>query len=372
VDVIYDFPLRTGRRVRHVDLALLSDRGCDRLRAYVIDGDAAEPLRDVTAADVPRAFPKRHEDPSPLQSPDAVSGLADNPLDDQNTAYGITLTRLEPWRGVQAFVTQRSRNVVAQFDIKSTGNGHVTYEKAREFRFPSVFKIPAPRGRHHKISWTPCREDVTEDVQLEGLVVDAERGVLYAAQELIGVYQVPVHGRLPRIVNVPQSALFERTKSFGRPYWAVPDEDEFACELEQPEEETEGTLFQPGNDAAAGQHLEADAEGVAIYPTGRRSGYLLVSSQGDNTFHVFDRSHVTHYLGGFAVEGTFDTDGLEVTNHALGDAFPFGLAVIHNGVGPEPESTEPINGFEFDGTSHFKYLGWEQIAAELGLAIAVE
>jgi 3-phytase len=369
VDVIYDFPLRTGFRVRHVDLAVLTDRGCDRLRAYVIDGDAAEPLRDVTAADAPRAFPQRFEDPSPLQSPGAPSGVVDNPLDDASTAYGITLTRLEPWRGVQAFVTQRSRNVVAQFDIVSTHNGRVTYEKVRELRFPSVFKIPSSRRHHHKIEWTPCREDPTEDVQFEGLVVDAERKVLYAAQELVGIYEVDLRGQLPRVVNVSPKALFERTKSFGRPYWAVPDEDEYACELEEPEEATQGTLFQPGNDAAAGEHLEADVEGLAIYSTGRRSGYLVVSSQGDSTVHIYDRSKVTRHLGAFAVEGVSDTDGLEVTNQALGDAFPFGLAVIHNGVGPEPDSTEPINGFEFDGTSHYKYLGWEQIAAELGLTI---
>ncbi|HKY35655.1 MAG TPA: phytase [Polyangiaceae bacterium] len=371
VDVIYDFPLRTGWRTKHVDLAVLTDRGCDRLRAYVIDAGAAEPLRDVTAPDVPRAFPERFDNPSPLQSPGASSGLVDNPLDDQSTAYGITLTRLEPWRGVQAFVTQRSRNSVAQFDIKPTADGRVTYEKVRELRFPSVFKVPAQRG-HGKQSWTPCRESPEDDVQFEGLVVDAERSVLYAAQELVGLWRIEIHPLLPRVVTVSQKALFEPTISFGRPYWAVPDDGEFSCELEQPEELPEGTLFQPGSDQAAGQHLEADAEGLAIYAVGKRSGYLVASSQGNDTFHIFDRDRVTRHLGAFQVEGTGDTDGHAIAKQPLGDAFPFGLFVNQNGEAPGPESTDDINGFEYDGSTQFKYLGWEQIAAELGLVIDLD
>ena len=38
-----------------------------------------------------------------------------------------------------------------------------------------------------------------------------------------------------------------------------------------------------------GGRIRADVEGLTIYPTGRRDGYLLVSSQGDNRFYVYDR-----------------------------------------------------------------------------------
>ncbi|HWA78514.1 MAG TPA: phytase [Polyangiaceae bacterium] len=373
VDVVYDFPLRKAGRVHWVDLAVLTDRGCDRLRSYVIDREASEPLREVTASDAPRAFPSRFEQPSPVQSPGAPSRVVENPLDDQSTAYGITLTRLDGVRGsVQAFVTQRSRSTVAQFELYGTPDGHVSYKKAREFRFEPVFRIPAESRRPRTIAWTPCREDPSEDLQFEGLVVDAERGILYAAQEVVGLWRIELDRRLPKVVRVPQSALFEKTKSFGLPYWAVPDGDEFSCESSAPDPLPAGTLAVAGNPAAAGEYLEADAEGLAIYPVGRKSGYLIASSQGDNTFHVFDRDQVRRHLGAFKVEGTGDTDGHAVAKQPLGDQFPFGLFVNQNGAAPEPASTDPINGYEYDGSTQFEFLGWQDIAAELGLAIDLE
>jgi 3-phytase len=372
VDVIYDFPLRRGAHFQNVDLAVLTDRGCDRLRSYVIDASLAEPLREVTASAAPRVFPERFESPSPLQSPGAPSGLVDNPLDDQSTAYGITLTRLDAWKGaVHAFVTQRSRNTIAELALTSTRDGRVSYEKVRELRFDSTFHIPAARGRG-SIAWTPCREDPKDDLQFEGVVVDAERGILYAAQELVGLWRVELSPRLPKLVKVPQSALFEPTKSFGRPYWAVPDEDEFACESSAPEAPPPGTLAARGNPAVAGQHLEADAEGLAIYSVGKKSGYLIASSQGDDTFHVFDRDRVRHHLGVFKLEGTAETDGHAIAKQALGSSFPFGLFVSQNGAAPAPASTEPVNGYDYDGSTQFQYLGWEDIASQLGLEIDLD
>jgi 3-phytase len=371
VDVIYDFPLRRGHRFEKVDIAVVTDRGCDLLRTYVIDAAAAQPLREVTAADAPRAFPKRFEQPSPYQSPGAPSQLIDNPLDDQSTAYGITLARLTPLSGVQAFVTQRSRGTVGQFDLRSTADGHVTYAKVREFNFNPVFNLKAANGKG-KIAWTACREDPADDLQFEGLVVDTERGVLYAAQELIGLWRVELKPFAPRTVTVDPRNLFEPTKSFGVPYWAVPDDGEYSCETEAPDDQPEGTVFVAGNARLAGEHLEADAEGLAIYPVGRRSGYLIASSQGDDTFHVFDRDRVERHLGAFQVEGTGDTDGHAIAKQPLGEAFPFGLFVNQNGEAPEPASTDDINGYEYDGSTQFKLSGWEQIAAELGLVIDLD
>lgn len=376
VDVIYDFLLIDGLRSRLVDLAVLTDRGCDRLRSYVIDPKApSQPLRDVTASDAPRAFPKRFETPSPLQSPGAPSGVVDNPLDDQSTAYGITLARLSPLEGVQAFVTQRSRTSVAQFDLKSR-HGKVSYEKVREFRFDPMFEIPAPntagKGKNKQIAWTPCREDPADDPQFEGVVVDAERKLLYAAQEVVGVWRIELSPKLPKLVKPSQDQLIEPTKSFGLPYWAVPDGDEYSCELEAPQEPVEGTLYAPGNPKVAGRYLEADAEGLVIYPVGKRSGYLIASSQGDDTFHVFDRDHVSRHLGAFKIEGTGDTDGHAVAKQPLSDAFPFGLFVNQNGEAPGPDSEDDVNGYEYDGSTQFKFLGWEQIAGELGLTIDLD
>ena len=36
--------------------------------------------------------------------------------------------------------------------------------------------------------------------------------------------------------------------------------------------------------------------------------------------------------------------------------YPLGLLVVQNGEAPEPDDTQPINGFEFDGATQFKYI----------------
>jgi myo-inositol-hexaphosphate 3-phosphohydrolase len=156
------------------------------------------------------------------------------------------------------------------------------------------------------------------------------------------------------------------------PYWAVPEGDDFSCESQAPEPPVVGTIFAEGNPAVAGQHLVADAEGLAIYAVGRKSGYLIASSQGDDTFHVFDRDHVRRHLGSFKIGGTGETDGHAIAQQALGDAFPFGLFVSQNGAAPAPAATDAVNGFEYDGSTQFKYSEWQDIAAELGLAIDLD
>ena len=53
VDIAYDVRLGRGPRAARVDVAVVSDRGCDRVRFYRIDlGDPDGPLVDITAAGV--------------------------------------------------------------------------------------------------------------------------------------------------------------------------------------------------------------------------------------------------------------------------------------------------------------------------------
>jgi 3-phytase len=92
VDVAYHIALGPSRRDPRVDVAIVSDRGCDRIRFYRIDPlDEDGPLIDITAADVARVFPTRYDQPSPLQPTGALEGWQENPLDDQNTVYGLTI-----------------------------------------------------------------------------------------------------------------------------------------------------------------------------------------------------------------------------------------------------------------------------------------
>jgi 3-phytase len=58
VDIAYDVRLGSQPRAARVDVAVVSDRGCDRVRFYKIDpGDPLGPLVDITAFDVPPFSP---------------------------------------------------------------------------------------------------------------------------------------------------------------------------------------------------------------------------------------------------------------------------------------------------------------------------
>jgi 3-phytase len=84
---------------------------------------------------------------------------------------------------------------------------------------------------------------------------------------------------------------------------------------------------------------------------------MLVSSQGDSSFHFYriDPRTATH-LGSFLIEGVGETDGVHDVPMPIGRRYPLGLLVVQNGDAPEPPNTDPINGFEFDGSTQLKYL----------------
>ena len=85
-----------------------------------------------------------------------------------------------------------------------------------------------------------------------------------------------------------------------------------------------------------GGHLEAEVEGLAIAYGPGRSGYLIASSQGNNSFAVYRRED-NDYVKAFTIKGADgidaveETDGIEVTTRDLGEAFPDGLLVAHDG-----------------------------------------
>jgi 3-phytase len=90
-------------------------------------------------------------------------------------------------------------------------------------------------------------------------------------------------------------------------------------------------------DLVSGPNLEADVEGVALAQRlDGAASYLVVSSQGDSSYHVYDlappHSHRRAYTvtASGAVDGATGTDGLAVTLADLGPLFPGGLVVVHD------------------------------------------
>jgi 3-phytase len=109
---------------------------------------------------------------------------------------------------------------------------------------------------------------------------------------------------------------------------------------------------------ADGQHLVIDAEGLAIDPRGRKNGYLIVSSQGDNAYAVY-KLPMVKYVGRFRIgdgtlDGTEETDGIDLITGDFGPKFPKGLFVAQDGDNA-PE------------TQNFKLVPWADIVRTLRL-----
>ena len=355
VDIAYSVRLGWGHDTRRVDVAIVSDRGCDRIRFFRIDpSHSGRPLVDITANDVPRVFPRRFEQPSELQPSGAVEGWIDNPVDDQNTVYGLTVAQDG---SNMVFVSQRERGLVRQLQFMPAGDGTLTYRRVRTFLFRTSFRLEDEHGV--KYGWTPCREAALEEPQSEGLVFDATNDTLYVAFETIGLYKLPLRRHTPTMVSVTDDQLIEPVKSFGRAYRAIPDDGEFECEYDPTGDPDPGDVIATGSAANAGQFLEADLEGLSIIESKPGKTLMLASSQGDSSFHFFDITrHLIQHRGVFFVEGVGDTDGVHYLPVPLGRQYPLGLLVVQNGDAPEPAGTGEVNGFEFDGSTQFKYVNF--------------
>ena len=150
------------------------------------------------------------------------------------------------------------------------------------------------------------------DTQPEGCVGDDESGTLYIGEEGYGVWRLDADPRQPA-----------QLVSFA----AIDD----------------GVLT-------------ADVEGLALYRT-EGAHYLVVSSQGDNSYAVYDTESAIH-LGSFRVgdhpeiDQTSETDGIAVTSTPL-PGFPDGLLVVQDGVNP-------------GGNQNFKLVSWTDVRPILG------
>ena len=105
-----------------------------------------------------------------------------------------------------------------------------------------------------------------------------------------------------------------------------------------------------------GVELVADVEGLALAPTGANGGYLVASSQGDNAYVLYDLvtgAYVNRFrLVDGLVDGTSETDGIEVMLGGFGPGYPAGLMVVQDG----------DNGNQ---TQNFKYISWRKVLEAL-------
>lgn len=159
------------------------------------------------------------------------------------------------------------------------------------------------------------------DSQPEGCVADDAHGILYLGEEAGGVFRIG----------------------------AEPD-DGNAVELV---------------DAVGAGHLFADVEGMTLYRTANEGGYLIVSSQGSDTYVVYDRAPPNAYITSFrigdgpVIDAATDSDGIDVTHVDLGGRFESGLFVVQD---------DHNEGF----TVNFKLAAWEDVVRATGDVLVVD
>ncbi|WP_405798103.1 phytase [Streptomyces sp. NBC_01506] len=307
VDLVHGMKVGSGRS----DLAVTSDRGSDRLRIYRVDGDnPSTPLTDITDPSAPAIFSASQEE-----------------INEQRTAYGLATWTDPATNRSYAVVSQRERTTLRLLELTAGAGGTVSYRTVRSLKLPSAFKLP--NGQ----TWTPCGEP-GEQPQVEGMVIDPETGTLYAGQETIGIWRLGADLR-----GTPK--LIDKVREYGVPGTYDEETDECA----------------PGADPGfGGTRLSADVEGLTLVHQEGGDGYLLASSQGDNSFAAYDRefSDRNEYEGGFQVtaasetlDGTEESDGAAALNKPLGPKYPHGLLVVQDGDDKPGEPDRDATNFKF-------------------------
>ena len=93
-------------------------------------------------------------------------------------------------------------------------------------------------------------------------------------------------------------------------------------------------------------------------------GYLVVSNQGADNYNVYRREGANEFVGQFhvvaneriGVDGSSETDGLDVVSAPVGSGFPRGLLVVQDGRNLSPSERQ-----------NFKLVSWADVARALRL-----
>lgn len=146
--------------------------------------------------------------------------------------------------------------------------------------------------------------------QVEGCVADDELGYLYVGEEDVAIWK----------------------------YQAEPDANSERTKV----------------DGVGGGNLVADIEGLTLAYGADENGYLIASSQGNDTFAVYRREGTNAYVKSFRIvaggkiDRVTNTDGIHATTANLGPLFPKGVFIAQDGS-------------DDSGKQNFKLVPWQLI-----------
>jgi 3-phytase len=220
-------------------------------------------------------------------------------LEVEDQTYGFCMYHSHKTGNLFAFVNDKS-GLYEQWQLKDNGSNKIIGEKVRSFRVGS---------------------------QPEGCVADDANGVLFLGEEEVGLWKIAA----------------------------------------EPNDSNELTLIDTvGLGQPNGGKLAADVEGMSLYiadPEDNKSGYLIVSTQGNDSYTIYERSAPHKYRGvitlSFEGARVGDTDGLDVIGMPVGSTYPEGMLVVQDGIYEKPD--------QLKRTQNFKYVSWQKIASTLNL-----
>lgn len=162
---------------------------------------------------------------------------------------------------------------------------------------------------------------------VEGCAVDDQTGQLFVSEEEVGLWHFDlIRGGAPKLID--------RVAPHGR--------------------------------------LVADVEGVAIYHAAGKPGFVVVSSQGDNSFLVYNlldgafRGRFTITASGH-VDGVSETDGVDIVSFAVNEQFPDGFFIAQDGSNELPSTGSATNVTPSVAKQNFKVVDWRVISRSLNL-----
>lgn len=152
--------------------------------------------------------------------------------------------------------------------------------------------------------------------QTEGMVADNRNGRLFVGEENVGVWKMDIDPADTTVVFLEESG-------------------------------TSNPMIRP------------DVEGITLWENGD-AGYLIVSSQGNFSYALFDRNPPHQYVTSFkivdgAIDGAEETDGLDIVGASLPN-YPQGLLVVQDGFNYEGTAQRPQN---------FKLVSWEAVLRQI-------
>lgn len=216
--------------------------------------------------------------------------------------------------------TQRLENVAAGKNNTFDAYGSCMYKSSKTGKFYYIVTSKTGVAEQYELSDTgrgvstrPVRR-INVGTQLEGCVADDELGHLYIGEEKVGIWK----------------------------YQAEPDAEASRVKVD---------LVSPAG------NLAADVEGLTIAYGSNGKGYLIASSQGNDTFVIYRREGDNAYVKSFriiagkAIDKVTDTDGIHVTTTNLGPLFPKGVFIAQDGVNDQ-------------ANQNFKLVPWHLIASD--------